>query len=112
MTIADGGLQAERTGLAWRRTSLGVAVGSLVCLRLLAPLLGAVGVVLGLLGLCWSVDLAVIASRRLRDAGRAGAAVSPPPRRDGAVIARTAGVAAAVGIAAAVTTLVLATRPG
>jgi hypothetical protein len=125
----DRGLQIERTGLAWRRTSLGVAVGALLCLRVLPPRLGAVGVLLAVLGLAWSADLALIGARRLRDAGAARASApdagetstarhprpSRPDRttvRDGAVMARTAGVAGLVVVVALVTTVVLAARPG
>ena len=43
MTVPDTGMQAERTSLAWRRTALSVAVGSLVGLRVLPPQLGAMG---------------------------------------------------------------------
>ena len=119
-TPVDRGLQVERTGLAWRRTSLGVAVGALLCLRLLPPRLGAVGVMLAVLGLCWSADLALVGSRRLRDAvaprGNASRPGDPAPGlptlHDGAVVARTAALTGLVGVAALVTTIVLAARPG
>ena len=38
--LFDVGLQPERTALAWRRTALSVALGSLVAFRLLPELLG------------------------------------------------------------------------
>jgi len=39
--LFDAGLQIERTTLAWRRTALSVAVGSLIVMRLLPELLGS-----------------------------------------------------------------------
>lgn len=119
-TPADRGLQVERTGLAWRRTSLGVAIGALLCLRLLPPRLGAAGVMLAVLGLCWSADLALIGSRRLRDAATSRANASRPgdpdaglpALHDGALVARTAALTGLVGVVAFVTTVVLAARPG
>ena len=65
---ADPGLQPERTSLAWRRTALSVAVGSLIGLRVLPPELGAFGYVVSVLGLVWSLDLALLARRRHREA--------------------------------------------
>jgi putative membrane protein len=37
----DAGLWVERTALAWRRTALAVAVGSLIALRILPEILGS-----------------------------------------------------------------------
>lgn len=109
---ADPGLQAERTSLAWRRTALSVAVGSLVALRVLPPQLGPTGYAVAVLGLLWSVDLAVTARRRYRDGSRlvrtrddlGGRAAA------GVTVARTAGVAWLAAVAALVLVLVIASR--
>jgi uncharacterized membrane protein YidH (DUF202 family) len=105
----DPGLQAERTSLAWRRTALAVAIGSLVGLRLLPPRVGAVGYVVCALGLVWSADLATTAVRRyresdavLRSRGRGRG------RRVGATVARTAFAAGLIGLAALLFVVVLA----
>jgi Domain of unknown function (DUF202) len=73
-----GGLQPERTALAWRRTALTVAVGSLVAMRVLSGPLGPAGVALGVAGLLWSLDLARTA--RLRYAAAAALVTTDPHR--------------------------------
>ncbi|WP_374975820.1 DUF202 domain-containing protein [Microbacterium trichothecenolyticum] len=65
--LFDDGLQPERTELAWRRTALALAVGSLVAFRLLPSAFGdawwALGGVAGLLATTW---LYLSARRRYR----------------------------------------------
>lgn len=114
MSVPSGpGLAEERTAFAWRRTALSVAVGALICLKVLPPQLGPVGWALAVLGLCWSADLAWIGWRRQREARastRPGASV---PLGGGGYVVRTAGVTLAVGLVATVVALVIATRtPG
>jgi putative membrane protein len=62
----DPGLQPERTALAWRRTSLNIAVGGLLSMRLLPEVLGRLGFALGLAGVVAGLGLASIANRRER----------------------------------------------
>jgi uncharacterized membrane protein YidH (DUF202 family) len=68
--LFDPGLQAERTGLAWRRTMLGLVAFALVIMRLLPTLgawsLAADGLALTLSGILWT--LAERRFRRLRQA--------------------------------------------
>ena len=99
---ADPGLQPERTSLAWRRTALSVAVGSLIGLRVLPPELGAFGYVVSVLGLVWSLDLALLARRLVRSPGSSGT--------PGAALARTALTTAAAAGAALVGVVVITRR--
>lgn len=63
----DPGLQPERTELAWRRTNLSIAIGSLVALRLLPEVFGSVfWVVPGVTGLIGAGVMWVLARRRYR----------------------------------------------
>ncbi|WP_337004689.1 MULTISPECIES: DUF202 domain-containing protein [unclassified Microbacterium] len=66
--LFDPGLQPERTELAWRRTALAIAVGSLVSLRIfplvLPPSVAGWGVVPGAIGLVTACVLWFGARRR------------------------------------------------
>ena len=66
-TLFDPGLQPERTELAWRRTCLAFAVGSLIALRLLPAALGSPWwIMVGVVGLAASGVLWVWARGRSR----------------------------------------------
>jgi Domain of unknown function (DUF202) len=62
--LFDPGLQPERTDLAWRRSTLAVAVGALIALRLLPPVLGPGALMIGLGGLMGAGLLWLLARRR------------------------------------------------
>lgn len=62
----DPGLQPERTVLAWRRTLLALAVGALVAVRVLPPVLGDWTIALALGGLAVVAVLWAVAGRRHR----------------------------------------------
>jgi uncharacterized membrane protein YidH (DUF202 family) len=67
----DAGLQPERTLLAWRRTALALGVGSLAGARISVPVLGAVGVAVGLVGAIAALAAYTAASFRYRRTHRA-----------------------------------------
>lgn len=130
----DQGLQPERTALAWRRTGLALAVGSLIGMRVLPPLLGPAAYVLAGLGVVASLAVLAAAHRRYRrvhrlllaaardaggpdavdpdDDGRRDTASSPArvPTTGGALPAATAVLALAAGLGALVVALGAGTR--
>lgn len=66
MALFDPGLQAERTELAWRRTSLALGVGSLVALRLLPAAFGSLWWILpGIAGLVAATAMWLHSRRRM-----------------------------------------------
>ena len=69
-SLFDPGLQAERTGLAWRRTMLGLVAFALVIMRLL-PTLGAAGLAVGGATVTLSGVLWALGERRFRQLRRA-----------------------------------------
>lgn len=63
--LFDPGLQPERTSLAWRRTALAVAVGSIVALRVLPQALeDALWYIPGLVGVMFAFWMWWISRRR------------------------------------------------
>ena len=60
----DSGLQPQRTQLAWRRTLLTLAVGSLVAFRVLPGQVGPAAYVLASAGVLTAAALAVVSYRR------------------------------------------------
>lgn len=64
---SDLGLQAERTGLAWSRTSLGVAANAgLLAVRQIGPPPSVAGLAPSVLALVLAVAVAVYGRRRTR----------------------------------------------
>jgi uncharacterized membrane protein YidH (DUF202 family) len=99
VTPFDPGLQPERTALAWRRTALSVAVGSLAAGRLLEPLLGGVGWVLAAAGIALGFGMVLAARRRAAAVDRALAATGDLRAGPGAsLLAAAAVVAVLVGV--------------
>ncbi len=91
--IFDPGLQPERTRLAWRRTLLALAVGSVLALRVLPERVGSWAYAIAVVGFLAAADLAVATHRRSATVDRALAAGEKLP---GAVMLLTLSVAVAV----------------
>jgi uncharacterized membrane protein YidH (DUF202 family) len=102
VTRFDPGLQPERTALAWRRTALAVAVGSLAAGRLVEPmlegawLLTAAGVALGFGMLLAARRRADLIDRALRTDGDLTAGPGAGLIAAATVVAAVAGVAGLV----------------
>ncbi|MFC7764543.1 DUF202 domain-containing protein [Leucobacter soli] len=93
-------MQAERTALAWRRTALALAIGALLSMRLLPPVLGAWSLLFGAIGIVVGAAVAVLEHRRfVRGAATRGGL----PAADGLPVA----LLTAAVLAAAVLCLIL-----
>jgi uncharacterized membrane protein YidH (DUF202 family) len=104
--IFDAGLQPERTALAWRRTALSVLVGSVAGGRLLAPQLGVLAVVAGVLGCAFGAWMYVAAGARSRHATRTLLAEGHLRSGPGAgALAVTAGFGGVLGVFALILVL-------
>lgn len=62
----DVGLQAERTALAWQRTTLSFGVAALVAARLLTNIFSTASFIIGALGVILMVLVFVVGHRRYR----------------------------------------------
>jgi uncharacterized membrane protein YidH (DUF202 family) len=97
--LFDPGLQPERTELAWRRTALATAVGSLIALRLLpATLDDALWIIPGAVGLVISGAIWMGARARYHAYNRAlrdGDAAAQP---DGRLLLFVTSIVACAGI--------------
>lgn len=105
--IFDPGLQPERTQLAWRRTALSVAVGSIVAMRILPAVLGHVmWVVPGIIGVVCAAWMWAVSARRYRDFNAQLDDTSTPLAPGAGVLLALAAFVVAVG-ALALTTVIL-----
>jgi hypothetical protein len=98
-TFSDRGRQPERTDLAWQRTILAVAIGSLISLRLLPSVLGTWAFMIGVTGLLAAAVSWDLARRRAQQVTAVLKSAAPLP---GAglllLIAVTTAAGAAVGL--------------
>lgn len=109
MNVFDPGLQPERTELAWRRTTLAIALGSLVSLRLLPDVFGhALWVIPGCLGLVLCGLIWVGSRRRFHRISRTLIAGGVLHAENGAALAALGAFVAAIGLAALGLALALA----
>jgi len=96
----DPGLQPERTALAWRRSVLGILIGSVAMVRILPPAVGVWSLWIGIVGILASTALWVASAARIRRTDRALRTESALPGGVlPAVLAATVMAAAAAGIA-------------
>ena len=112
--LFDPGMQPERTALAWRRTALSMAAGSLVALRIFAPSLGPWAVAPAVVAFAIAVVVFAASELRYRRNHRALTANRESSARvalaGGALIALTAAAALAFGAIAALILLAMGLR--
>jgi putative membrane protein len=99
-------MQPERTALAWRRTALAMAVGSLVALRVFSPSLGLWAVVPTVIAFAIAVAVFIAAEARYRRNHRELIADRDPETwvvlAGGALIALVAAAVFTFGVLAAI----------
>lgn len=84
--LFDPGLQPERTDLAWRRTTLALAVGAIVALRILPPVLGVWSLAAALAGFLFTASIWILAGQRARKTREALLQETPPPHGGGLML--------------------------
>lgn len=97
--LGDGGLQVERTALAWRRTECSLVVGFLVALRLAVHVDETATAATAAVVLTGAVAVIVADIRRFRGRRRGDSAYSSP-RNTGLRTAASAVITAALGVLA------------
>ncbi|KJL31370.1 YidH family protein [Microbacterium azadirachtae] len=96
--VFDPGLQPERTALAWRRTALALAGGSVVIMRILPSVIGGAALALGFAGLALALIVLVGSHRRYRRQHRALTSTEPVVLRSGWPVAALTGATLLVGV--------------
>ena len=96
--VFDPGLQPERTALAWRRTALALAGGSVVIMRILPSVIGVAALVLGFAGLALALIVLFGSHRRYRRQHRALTSAEPVVLRSGWPVAAMTGATLLVGV--------------
>lgn len=109
VAIWDSGLQPERTALAWRRTSLSVAAGATLMLRMSVEFFGFAGVMGALAALALALGAAVLGTRRYRRTRDSLAADELLPGQGRAAVLVTCATAMLGGMVALVSIGMLAT---
>jgi uncharacterized membrane protein YidH (DUF202 family) len=110
--LFDPGMQPERTALAWQRTALSMAVGSLVALRVFPLILGQWAIIPAAVALALAGLLFAASHLRYRrnHAALLADPAAPVLLAGGALIAVTAAVALALGVIAASILIATAAR--
>lgn len=103
----DPGLQPERTFIAWRRTALALCVALVGGARLSLPVVGAVAVWVGVIGVAVAVLVYLTVAFRYRQVHEALSAGESESPAGGAPLAALAGVASLLAIGALVYVLAL-----
>ncbi|MBS1699699.1 MAG: DUF202 domain-containing protein [Actinobacteria bacterium] len=96
--VFDPGLQPERTALAWRRTALALAGGSVVIMRILPPVIGGAALAIGFAGLVLALVVLVGSHRRYRRQHRALTSAEPVVLRSGWPVAALSAATLLVGL--------------
>ncbi|MGN8024581.1 YidH family protein [Microbacterium sp. 22242] len=96
--VFDPGLQPERTALAWQRTALALAGGSVVIMRILPGVIGGAALALGFAGLALALGVLAGSHLRYRRQHRALTSGEPGVLRSGWPVAALTAATLFVGV--------------